>query len=255
MFKFSPKLSIILLAVSVLLIFLHYFEITTFFENLIVKALSPIQTFVYSFSAKLNPETDERCGEKYQNLIIENEKLKITVAEYDSLKKLVNLLAKEDYKYAAGMVLSRDIASDYQGLIINVGKKDGARVGLPVVVEDGILIGKIFAVSDEYSKVVLLTDSHSETAATINNGNKTLGIVVGEHGQNIKMELIPNDANVNVGDIAVTSGLEQDVPKGLIIGEIAKIQASSSFFKTAYLKLLVTLEKLSSVAVIIPIYD
>lgn len=271
MFKFKPKfrLSIALLAASLLLIFLHYFGILSPLENLVVKILSPVQWAVYSVVTRFKPQSAAQPPAAVRDLLVENARLQVQLAEYESLKKQLQLLQTNDFNYVIGRVLTKDVAGEQQILIINVGKNQGLKVGLPVIVEDGssrdpsarpkggagILIGKIVAVKNNFSQVMLLTDNQSQTAAAVSGANHTIGVVSGESGLNLKMELIPKDEPVAVGEVVVTSGLEPNIPPGLVIGEVAEIsEPGGGFFKTAYLKSLVSLDKINVVSILLPEY-
>jgi cell shape-determining protein MreC len=69
------------------------------------------------------------------------------------------------------------------------------------------------------------------------------------------MELIPKDKEIEIGEVVITSGIEPNIPKGLVIGEIAEIvEPGGGFLKTAYLKPLISLDKISIISVLIPEY-
>lgn len=254
MFKFRLRLHLatLLLAVSLLLIFLHYFKILSPFEDFLVKILNPAQHFILSITNKINPGENDKSVE-VRKLIIENERLRVLVEECQSLKKQLEFLQTSDFQYVMAKVLSREMMGGVAGLVIEAGKNQGLMTGLPVIFEEGILVGKVSEVNNNFAKVILLTDNHSETAAAWSDNPQTIGVVSGEYGLNMKMELIPKEAGVKIGEIVVTSGIEPNIPRGLVIGEIARFEeAGDGFFRTAYLNSLISLNKINVVSVLIP---
>src|SRR3989344_3593000 len=98
------KLSVALLAVVILLIFLHYFKILSPIENLAVRILSPIQNKIYVLGVKINNfysstgfrkdlvKINLELEEKVNNLIIENSQLKMMLLEQQELDQQYNFL-------------------------------------------------------------------------------------------------------------------------------------------------------------------
>jgi rod shape-determining protein MreC len=65
------------------------------------------------------------------------------------------------------------------------------------------------------------------------------------------MELIPQGDTVKTGSTVVTSGLELMIPRGLVLGEVSRVEVEpTSLFQTAYLKPFVKNDSLTVVSVI-----
>ena len=122
----------------------------------------------------------------------------------------------------------------------------------PVFFENGFLLGRIINVEKNTAIIRLITDNRSKFTASIINQNKTQGLVEGEHGLSIKMKMIPQDENVQVGDIVITSGAEKNIPRGLIIGKVESIQKELyEPFQSANLRSLADLNKVNIVTVLL----
>ena len=50
-----------------------------------------------------------------------------------------------------------------------------------------------------------------------------LGIAHGQHNINLKIDMLPKDIPILEGDLVATSGLESNIPAGLIIGQILRM--------------------------------
>jgi len=248
LFGRSIKLSVLLLAVVILLIFLHQFRILLPIENLLVRILSPIQNQIYVLGVKINNfysntgfnkdlvKTNSELEQKFNDLVIENSQLKTMLLEQQEIERQYNFLQEAGLEAVVAKIIGRSLQADYQTLIVNKGEIDGVRVGLPVIASDGAMVGKIAEVNTNSSQVLLINDSHSSLAATIQNESLTKGVVVGERGLSLKMELIPQDEEIGIGEVVVTSGLEADIPRGLVIGQIEQVTSEpNGFFQTAFL--------------------
>ena len=140
-----------------------------------------------------------------------------------------------------------------KSVIINRGSDSGLEKGMAVIAGQGVVIGKVGEVYSDYSKVLLLTDNKSKVAATIQNLEKTTGLVEGQFGLSLAMTNIPQDQEVKAGDLIVTSGLEGKIPKDLLIAKVDNVnQVESEIFKTAILSSIISFDNLSYVLVVVP---
>ena len=105
------------------------------------------------------------------------------------------------------------------------GENVEIKAGMPVIVSQGILIGKVEEVYANMARVVLLTDSESiinvrdlETEAK--------GVVRGKFGLGLVLEMVSQDDALSAGDPIITSGLGGDFPKGLLVGKIQEPKSS-----------------------------
>lgn len=107
-----------------------------------------------------------------------------------------------------------------RSIIINKGTRDGITVGMPVVVELG-LVGRVYTVSANFAQVQLVTDLNSFVSGRLVT-SRAQGTVQGEglDTGSLEMLYIPLDAEVNEGDLVVTSGLGGNFPDGITIGQV-----------------------------------
>jgi len=245
--------------------FLHYAGITKPIENFSFRLFSPVQSFFYNNFQFTRIFYDQWL--KKSDLIKENydlqEKLKrnaIDISRFKSLeeengllKKELNFIEESKLKFVFAKIVTGVSDPLTRSVIINRGKVDGLEKGLAVVADQGILIGKVSEVYDEFSKVVLLNDNKSRVAATVQNLDHTVGLVEGQYGLSFAMTNIPQNQNIKIGDFVVTSGLEGKIPKNLLIAKVEDVkEVESEIFKTAILSPIVSLDNLSYIEVIIP---
>ncbi len=155
----------------------------------------------------------------------ENEaKLKLLEEENMELKRMLNFKEKNKYEILLTKVIGNNLEGTEKTIIIDRGENEGIKIGDPAVIEEGILIGKVIKTEKDISIVRLLSDNQSKVATTIINREKSLGVVEGGYGLSVRMNFIPRNETVKIGDLVVTSGLEQDTPRGLLIGKVAAIE-------------------------------
>ena len=257
---FLKKKSISILAVILLLIFLHFTNILLPAEKFIITFFLPAQKILSRAASRINKvgilkkfnfdllKENIRLEDENLKLLKENSELNEKLQRFESLQMQISYLAEKKFDYVLSDIIGKDIYFESSIIICNKGSRDGIMVGLPVIVRDGVLIGKIIEVSDTTSKAILLTDSWSQTAAALKSNEKTIGIVVGDHGLGMKMILVPQEENIQINDIVVTSGIEDHIPKGLLIGRIEGVEKDQNiFFQNAYVKPLLSYSILETV--------
>jgi len=255
--------SVIILCVIIILLFFHNLKIFSPVEGILTYLFKPLQAPLYKFSLMLS---DRSLLKEKNDLIKENNDLKNQlsqlITENTELKKIneennvylaqENFLTKEQYEFQGAKIINKFITDTAQIIIINQGKNKNITTGLAVISGEGILIGKISEVSDNTAKVTLLTSNISKVAGQIQNKTNTPGLVIGQHGLGLKMELLPKGDEINFGDMVITSGAEEKIPKGFVIGTIDQITSQSSdFFNYATVIPPIDYSRLSIVSIII----
>jgi rod shape-determining protein MreC len=138
-----------------------------------------------------------------------------------ALTRLENLLDLKR-QVALPVIGARVIAYDptlwSRAAIINQGKAQGVKEGLPVLAPQGI-VGRIVGVYPEYSKVMLIVDRKSSADAMVQR-TRIRGMLKGKGGSRCSLEFVPKSADVQVGDLVLASGLVGLYPKGLVFGKV-----------------------------------
>ncbi len=268
MLKSDRKNISTLLAVIVLLIFLHFTNVLLPFEGLVRAAVNPVLSNIFSIGHKLNNENSppadsaslasqvESLKQEINRLTVENTGLKMVEEENQQLREYLDFFKDHDEQYVLADVISRGELSDLpvksQELVINKGSNSGLSVGRPVLNSEGMIIGKISEVKNNEAKVVLATDGKCKLAATILNSDKTAGVTEGSLGLTIGMNFIPQTDDVKAGDIIVTSGLEADIPRGLIIGKVTQVdKENNEVWQQAAIEPMVNYNELTVVSILL----
>ena len=268
--KVNLKLISLFLATLVLLVFFHLLGWLAPVERIFYFVLNPVAAGVQSWSTGVSQKYSNSVRQgnlaveagdlqkKVEQLTVENASLKKIQDENSVLRQHLKFLeGGEPKKYVLANIVSREILSGPEenlgDLIIDKGSDDGVIVGLAVLDPAGAVVGKITAVENKISRATLITNSGCKMAATLQNINKTIGVTDGNLGLTINMDYIPQMESVNVGDLAVTSGLESNIPRGLLIGQVAKVdRGSNDIWQSANIQPAANLDNLTIVSIIIP---
>jgi len=153
--------------------------------------------------------------------------LRQQVTETNILSTLVDFArANPEFSYKAAAVIGRDASPFLSYVFINVGSNQGILPGMPVVTDKG-LVGRVDAVISEAARIQLVTDSASAVNVQMQTTN-TEAMLVGSLTGDLSLEMIPQDATIQIGDVVLTSGLGGDYPANILVGQIVTIRRQQS---------------------------
>lgn len=203
------------------------------------------------------PQDLGRLQQRNAQLEAENARLQAEIVNLQQQLTETNLLSSlvdfarvhPDYKYVAASVIGRDTSPFLQYVIINRGSDDGLRRGMPVVTQQG-LVGRIAAVTAGAARVQLITDNNS--AINIRIGTPGVqAMLLGSETGDISLDMIPQGAKLESGELVVTSGQGGAYPANIIIGQVTSVLSrDTDLFQRASVQPMVDFSKLDIVLVI-----
>ena len=136
------------------------------------------------------------------------------------LLDLNNVRLDPKFTKITGVVLADSGSPFRQTVVLNVGRRDGIVDGWAAI--DGIgLVGRIAGVGERTSRVILLTDTASRIAVSIeSNGQRAM--IVGDNTSRPPLEFLEAPETVRPGDRVVTSGDGGVFPSGLLVGQVTQ---------------------------------
>ena len=198
-------------------------------------------------------------------LTVENVRLREYEAEVQQLRALLNFASEYPISAPLGAdVIGREACDTFpcgevvgtepnpylRYVTINVGTLQGVEIGMPAVSGGAVLVGRVAQVGPRTAQVELLTDPDSSVAALLQTSRVT-GLVVGQPDGTLHMEYIPQEENIDVGDIVLTSGLGGVMPKELVIGQVTEVEKLDyALFQTAIVRPAIDFSRLEMVLVI-----
>ncbi|MBR1580422.1 MAG: rod shape-determining protein MreC [Selenomonadaceae bacterium] len=228
--------------------------------------LSPFQSAVSWIGNKLGFITTTvndvmTVHEQNKQLRVEVEQLRAQnleasefAAENQRLRALLDYKdAAKQFDLLAARVIGRESATWTSMVVINRGLADGLAVDMAVVTSMG-LVGHLSEVGLNSSKVQLILDPRSSVGTLVQRPeSRVAGIVEGDMNNPTmpRMVNIPKDADVQVGDVIVTSGFGGVYPKGIVVGHVKEVKNDEGgLLKYGVLETTVNFQKLEDVAVI-----
>jgi rod shape-determining protein MreC len=186
-----------------------------------------------------------------QDLLTEIAGLRGLEGENVALRQLLNFTQENpSYKYQTAAVIGRDPSPYLHYITINAGSREGLQPGMPVVTAGSTLIGRVSEVGLRSSKVQLLNDLSSAVNVRLQTSNVT-GLAVGQQDGSLLVQYLPLDAEVADNDIALTSGLGGNLPRGLVVGQVVGIEKRDvDLFQSARLRPAADYDRLTVLLVI-----
>jgi rod shape-determining protein MreC len=145
-----------------------------------------------------------------------------TRTENERLKALLDIRARHggDARAVAVLYTGRDAFA--QKLVVDKGGEAGIAAGSAVVDADGV-VGQVTRVYPYLAEVTLVTDKDHVIPVKIERNGARAVMAGNGAGHAPELRFLPPSADVRVGDLLVTSGLDGTYPPGLAVAKVAVI--------------------------------
>lgn len=248
MAKFSQERNTYALGIASVALFIGVLHITGILnpvEDLLRKAsypiISPFSGIISSINQNITTaanlrkilEENKQQEEKIFRLEAEIAKLKELKNENGILRNQLGFTKESGIKTTPANVMSVNPTNFVKTIVVDAGKNNGIKIGSAVVNDAGLLLGKVIELNDETSTVLLLTDSNSSVVG-ITQDSRATGTVKGNRGLALEVTALPQEVEVKDGERMVTAGVEEGIPKGILIGQISDlVENDNQLFKEA----------------------
>ena len=209
------------------------------FRNSIAIAVYPLQSLVVMPSnlfVWINKNFSSREALTLENKILLNQQNinNMTLQRYQSLeqenlrlREILNAATRLEHKVEIARIISANINPYRHTIVINKGEKDDIHAGQVIVDADGVM-GQILYTNFLTSEAILISDADHALPVQINrNGLRTIVLGNGSY-TNLNAPYIPNNADIKIGDLLVTSGLGGKFPAGYPVATINSIERNPS---------------------------
>lgn len=143
--------------------------------------------------------------------------------ENERLRNLLDSTALLDHRVLVAEILAVDLDPYRQRFNLNRGRADGVFVGQAILDSNG-LVGQIVHAGPLTSEAVLITDADHAVPVTINrNGFRTIAVGTGDSTR-LRLPYLTNSADVEVGDLLVSSGLGGVFPADYPVGRVTEVR-------------------------------
>ena len=178
---------------------------------------------------------NRRLEERVRQLEAELQAREPGVQEAARLRELLELRRAVPMATVAAEVVSRDGVPWFRSLTIDKGEADGVALDAAVLSSTGV-VGRVFAVGPHAARVQVLLDRDGGAGILVER-SRVPGVVSGQvagqvsGSEDLVLKYVPERADVVVGDVIVTSGLDRLYPKGLLVGRVRYVGKGSGLFR------------------------
>ena len=168
---------------------------------------------------------EEIASLRAQHLLLEAQLQRLTVLEAENrrLRALLDSSAQIPEPVLIGELIRVETDPYRHQILIDKGSRDRVQAGQPLLDADGI-VGQVIHVSPLSAQAVLITDpGHSLPVQVNRNGLRALAVGSGRFDQ-LQLRYLPNNADVEQGDLLVSSGLGGRFPKGYPVAQVSRVE-------------------------------
>jgi rod shape-determining protein MreC len=162
---------------------------------------------------------------KQERLFLEAELQRMAAleAENERLRRLFESSRALDERLEIAEILSVDLDPFSRQVVLNKGSQQELYRGQPVLDRDGVM-GQLTHVGPLSSTAMLLTDPAHAIPVQINRtGRRAIAVGTGS-AERLDVPYIPNNADIETGDLLVTSGLGGRFPPGYPVARVTNIE-------------------------------
>jgi rod shape-determining protein MreC len=168
-------------------------------------------------------EENEQLRRQQRNFNIRLQQLAVLEAENARLRAMLDSSAKVADRVLMAEILSVDLDPYRHRFAINKGLADGVYVG-QALLDAGGVVGQVTRAEPLTSEAVFISDADHALPIRVNrNGLRTVALGTGDLGQ-LRLPYLPNNADIQVGDLLVSSGLGEAFPAGYPVAKITRVE-------------------------------
>src|SRR5579871_6369038 len=172
-------------------------------------------------------EQNVRLQAEVDRLKLENNFLKNELNTADRAKALALFQAQTPSKTLAASVIGTAAGTNSKVVFVDRGSASGVQRGMAVVTPDGI-VGKVIAAYPTASQVMEITDPDF-AAGVISQKTMARGTLKGQGTPMCKVDYLPAEEKVAVGDWFYTSGDDRIFPRGFPVGIVKAVHPGQPF--------------------------
>lgn len=174
--------------------------------------------------------------------------------ENKALKKELDMKDISQFNPISATVIGRSPDQWMNTVIIDKGKKSGMKENMAVITSEG-LVGRIKKANQFSSQVELISTSvkTSKLSVDIQQDDENIFGMINRYDENKGLLVIgdiDNKYSIKKGSKVVTNGLGDQLPKGILVGKVEKVENDEyGLSKVAYIKTSTNIKELNHVYV------
>ena len=234
------RLTFFTLAAIALMIADHRFHALEAMRLSLSVVVHPLQAI-----ARMPSEGFAKVGDYFRNqqqLLEENRELKARVLENAAAAQETRLFRAEQQqllqmsaargKYAEGGVIAEVLYNARnpftRKIVVDKGLTQNVQAGMPVIDGSGV-VGQVTSVGTFASEVTLVTEKdQSVPVMVVRDGLRGVAVGAGKDGL-IEVPFMPVSADIEAGDMLVTSGIDATYPPGLLVAKVTVVDKKAAY--------------------------
>lgn len=167
---------------------------------------------------------EENARLRTQHLVLKADLQKLAALEAENLRlrELLDSSFQVGERVLIAEIMAVDLDPYRHELVLNKGTGYGIYPGQPLLDAEGVM-GQIVNAGPLTSTAMLITDPNHAIPVQVNrNGLRSIALGIGSLSA-LSLPHIPNNADIQLGDLLVTSGLGGRFPAGYPVAEVVEI--------------------------------
>ena len=167
---------------------------------------------------------EENARLRTQHLVLKADLQKLAALEAENLRlrELLDSSFQVGERVLIAEIMAVDLDPYRHELVLNKGTGYGIYPGQPLLDAEGVM-GQIVNAGPLTSTAMLITDPNHAIPVQVNrNGLRSIALGIGSLSA-LSLPHIPNNADIRLGDLLVTSGLGGRFPAGYPVAEVVEI--------------------------------
>jgi rod shape-determining protein MreC len=165
------------------------------------------------------------------------------------LERLLGLRDQSKQMTIAAEIIAAGATPDFRTVTIDKGSRDGLRTDMAIIAPGGV-VGRVAYASAHAAKVQLLIDRNAAAGAIIER-SRAQGVVIGGGDERLRMDYVSEAADIAVGDLVMTSGIDGIYPKGFAIGRVESVEKNGPAYSRIAVKSAIDFRALEDVLVVL----
>ncbi len=205
--------------------------VSGFIERIITGPFRFAESVVKGYIFLVRTERENgRLKDEVEQLKLETSITNELLIENERLRDLLNFKKLHPPASVMAQVIAKESSPSSRTVTINKGADDGIQKDMAVITPAGV-VGRIQTVLSGTAKVILLTDPGSTLAVRVQR-NREEGLLEGKIST-CALKFVSYYADIQEGDLLITSGLDGIYPKGLPVATVTKVtRHEASAFQT-----------------------
>lgn len=211
-------------------------------------AVSGVRTWWSDYVALQTVRDDNvRLREELSRMQIALQQERAMAQQSRMLGELLGLRSQSRLVTVAANVIAGSASPDFRTLTVDKGTSDGLGSDMAVIAPAGV-VGRVITPGGRAARVQLLIDRNAAVGAMVER-SRAQGVAEGT-GAQMRLSYVSGGADIAVGDVVVTSGIDGIYPKGFVVGQIESVEQGAGGFGAIALQPAVDFSSLETVLVV-----